>query len=241
MSQPLEIEALEARVAADPGAAGFATLVEVYRRLGRLDDARRVAAAGLALRPDDTRGRLALGLTLLDLGETEGARGEFEHAMAALAADELGALPLGGDPEVAFDGSRARSSDGPTEGVADAELDAAFEGAEALRDEMLDANQLAEEAMRQGRLDAPEGFKLDATSTFATETMARLLDTQGDAQAADAIRERIGANAPAEPLRGAAGASPAGEVAAEGLGGTPPDRVLAVLESWLDNLQRSRR
>ena len=48
MSQALDIETLELRVADDPGAPGFATLAETYRRLGRLDDARRVAVAGLA-------------------------------------------------------------------------------------------------------------------------------------------------------------------------------------------------
>jgi len=223
VSLSFELEALEARVAADPGAAEFATLVEALRRQGRLEDARRVAAAGLAIRPDDAAGRLALGLTLLDLGEADRARGELERAMAAIAGDELDALA--GEPGVASGEAPAWLSDTPSEGVGDAELDAAFEDAEALCDEILDAHQIAEQAIRQDRLDAPEGFTLDTTSTFATETMARLLDTQGDSQGADAIRERIGAGEPTAPPRGA----------------TRPDRVLAVLESWLDNLERNRR
>jgi hypothetical protein len=255
VSQSLDLEALEALVAEDPGAEAFGTLAESYRRVGRLDDARRVAVAGLAVRPDDARGRLALGLTLLDLGEAAAARYELERAMGVVAGDELADPVPERDADVTMAGSL--SSDpplgdaavpenaAPIEGVADEELDAAFEGASALRDEMVDANRIAEQAMRAGQLDEPEGFDLESSSSFATETMARLLDAQGDHHGAQAIRERLGRTGQRAPLDAAevpaeAGAGRAVSGGVNGSRRTPQSRALATLESWLANLQRSR-
>ncbi len=244
MSQPLQIEELEARIAADPGAQGFATLAEAYRRLERLDDARRVAVAGLALHPDHTQGRLALGLTLLDLGEAAAAHYEIECAMGAVAGEELNSLTTGGDAAATFVGRPAHASEALEEGVADAELDAAFASAEAVSDAMLDANRIAEQAMRDGKLDTPEGFNVGGTPTFATETMARLLDDQGDARTADAIRGKMETVAGTGSVYDAAlrvgKESPAPDgPGAIGMGTMPSSRVVATLESWLDNLQRS--
>ena len=223
MSEPVaseELEALEAAVADDPAAPQFALLAEAYRRAGRLDDARRVAVAGLAVRPEDTAGRLALGLALLDLGEAAAARYELERAMGSAAGDaELTPLPER-DPDATFAGDVVMSQPDASagEGVADDELEAAFAQAESLPDEMLDANRIAAEAIVDGDLHEPEGFalgeaeafepagddfQLDEAPAFATETMARLLADQGDERAASAIRERMAAGAEGDE-RGAA-------------------------------------
>ena len=193
MSQPLNIESLEARIAKDPSAAGFGTLAEVYRRMGRPDDARRVAIAGLAVAPEDTEGRLALGLCLLDLGEPAAARYELERAMAAVTGGAVEVLvpPASADATFAGDLAAAEPAEVMATPVVDAELDAAFATAEPLTDEMHDANDIAEQAMRQEQLDAPEGFQLDEVPAFATETMARLLDEQGDGETAETIRRRL--------------------------------------------------
>lgn len=247
-----ETEALEAAVAEDPGGAQFGVLAEAYRRAGRHEDARRVAVAGLALRPDDTAGRLALGLTLLDLGEPAAARYELERAMETVT-----------DPL-------------PSEGIAaseiDDELEAAFADAESVAEEMLDANQIAAQAMIQSELDEPEGFALEEAEAFepaeesfelgeapafATETMARLLTEQGDTQGAEAIRERLGELEPMDAAMVPGDASlsrqveeaPALAIADEpyAMGAIDTNdaasergRILATLETWLANLQRNR-
>jgi hypothetical protein len=243
MAQPLDIEALEARVEADPGDPAFGTLAEAYRRLGRLDDARRVAVAGLAVLPDDTRGRLALGLALLDLGETAAARYELERAMGQVAAEELVGLQPARDPDQTQAGVPLELADAREEGLDDAELDAAFDSAEPVRDEMLDATRVAQEAMRAGKLDEPEGFSIDTAPNLASETMARLLEKQGDPGTADAIRERLQSDGPARLDAAEMPADPASSQsaapAANGSSVHPPDRVLATLEAWLANLQRT--
>ena len=247
---------LEAAVAEDPGGAQFGVLAEAYRRAGRHDDARRVAVAGLALRPDDTAGRLALGLTLLDLGEPAAARYELERAMRAVTDP----LSIASAPSRDWNSASASRTamEAPVEGIADAgmddELEAAFADAESVAEEMLDANQIAAQAMIQSELDEPEGFSLEEAESFrpaeesfevveapafATATMARLLTEQGDTQGAEAIRERLGelapmdaAMVPDEPY--AMGAMDTNRAA------TGRGRILATLETWLANLQRNR-
>ena len=237
MSQPLDIEALEAEVVTDPGAPVFATLAEAYRRLGRLDDARRVAVAGLAERPDDTQGRLALGLTLLDLGETAAARYELERAMTPI--EGLEAIGGGRDADATYAGAVFGSR---IDAVDDEEVEAAFALAEPIEDEMIDANQIAQEAMRASQLDEPEGFRVEETPAFATATMARLLDEQGDRAAAEAIRHRLDSSG--EFTAGELDAAVVPAAVAEALGTNgfgASSRVLATLESWLDNLGGGRR
>ena len=97
-----DVEEIERRVEADPSSAEFAMLAELYRRAGRLDDARRVAVAGLVARPDDAAGRIALGLALLDLGETAAARYELERAMGSMAGGASESLFTPADGEATY-------------------------------------------------------------------------------------------------------------------------------------------
>jgi len=251
-----EIEALERAVEADPGGAEFPVLAEAYRREGRHDDARRVAVAGLAVRPDNTLGRLALGLALLDLGEAAAARHELERAMGS-AVEDPSMQPLAvPNPGGAFeDGLRLADSSGgqsPEQAIDDDELEVAFADAESVPEEMLDANRIAVQAIVAGELDAPEGlvqeeqapgspvaeedFQIEEAPAFATETMARLLAEQGDVSGAETIRERIGARGEG-PV---AGASPAAtNIAPVGSAAARHRRILSTLEIWLENLQRN--
>ena len=190
--------------------------------------------------------------------------------MGAAAGDQLGDYAPGGEPDTTFSGDLTPPlAPGPSEpeaaaeAVADDELEAAFANAESLQEEMMDANRIAEEALRASELDDPEGFQVEAVPTYATETMARLLDEQGDGESADAIRARL-----RDPDVAAAEEAPVGSVGldaasvpmdgdlavgdddlaidTQGLAGpsgangsTQRERVIATLEGWLENLRRS--
>lgn len=212
-----ERERLEAAVRADPGAPGFAALAELYRRGARLDDAERVVRSGLECRPEAREGRVVLALVLLDRGRPDEARAVLE--------------PLA---EEAFD--RARGDE--IGGMSDAELERAFEAAEPDADALIDPDRVAREAVEW--VDAvgvdsasPHHLagEIGAGGTFATRTMAALLERQGDADGAEQIRAALG---------GSAGRSSAVS------DGARPDavqreHVIQVLESWLGNLRGEAR
>jgi hypothetical protein len=61
---------------------------------------------------------------------------------------------------------------------------------------MRDANEVAFEAMRAVELDLPE------LAPFQTQTMAALLERQGDHAGARAIREALERSAPRDAVRG---------------------------------------
>ena len=178
MLQALDIEQVEARVALDPAAEGFGALAEAYRRAGRIDEARQVATAGLARRPDDPTARLVLGLLLWDAGDAAAARSELERLTERLAGAAIAAAEPG-----------PAANPMP---LADHELDEALA---AVRP-MLEEPSVPAPAPRERRLAGAEAFAVDEAPTFATETMARLYDAQGDARAAEAIRRRLTGEAP---------------------------------------------
>lgn len=114
--------------------------------------------------------------------------------------------------------------------IADHEIERAFETAETNPDEMVDANDIAEQAMEAAlgpaETDEPEaGFAPTRHPTYATETMADLLERQGDADGAHAIRSRL------EP---ATQPGPLPEVAAMDVA----QDQLRTLERWLQNIRR---
>jgi hypothetical protein len=273
----MDLAELEQRVEDDPGAPEFALLAEAYRRSGRLQDARRVAATGLAARPSDGAGRLVLGIALLDLGETAAAHYELERAISAVTGGYLDSWmpPRDGDEtsgEHRMDASaEAREMERPygaqRDAVADEELEQAFAEATPVVDEMVDVNRIAEAALVASELDEIESseagqipdsdgvaardvnaardiddpseagedaFELERSGTFATETMARLLEEQGDTARAESIRSRLGGSGDA--------ATDAAE-APSGVAAVPAEdaeraRVTAKLELWLANLRR---
>lgn len=210
-----EVARLEALRGARPGAPVFPALAEAHRRAGDAEKAARVAREGLAERPDLPAGRVALALALLDLERVEEARRELARVLDEVPGHALAAAALGeGGAETAE----------PLGGLGEDELEAAFDEAESDPEEMVDANHVAEAALRQVERGAPEGVDLaDEASPFATETVASLLERQGHADRARAVRDTAARRA-----------------------GPPHDAarrttVLATLERWLDNVRRRAR
>jgi len=226
-----EIARLEANGAAEPGAPGFAALAEAHRRSGAAQRAIEVARDGLRHQPELAAGRVALALALLDQERIEEARTELarvldaipDHppAVAALeSSGERSAESTGEQPPQRVD-TPAEASLGALGAIEEVELEEAFASAEAERDQMIDANHLAEAALRSVDDVADP---LSAESPLATETVASLLEEQGHAGEAEAMRQAI-------ELREDVGPEPK----------QSEDRVIATLERWLDNLRRVAR
>ena len=217
-----QIARLEASVDADPGASEFPALAEALRRSGRLREAEDVARRGLARKPGCLEGSVALALALLDQGRGEDARRE----LASRAAESLAAL---GSEMPEFPVSEviappAISSDFDLE-VTEGELERAFAAAEPDRDEVVDADRVAQDAMHEADLALPEVASPVSDPVFATRTVAALLERQGASDTASQIRATL-------------------EADAEGADATSPrdrdrrERTIAILESWLANLRR---
>lgn len=201
------VAALSAAVQSDPGAQGFAAFAESRRRAGHPSEAEAVARRGLERKPESREGRLVLGLALLDQGRELEARFELSRlAEEILAAQGLGRLA---DAEAH---------------VSDAEFDRAFDQAETDPDELIDPNRVVEETIERADPDIDlEGHPLSEAiapgATFATETMAGLLERQGDGLGAAGIRAVL-----------ASDGLPASNDAAQ-------ERAIAALERWLRNIQ----
>jgi hypothetical protein len=215
------------RASREPAATGFAALAESHRRAGRAAEAARVARAGLAGAPESREGLAVLCLALLDQGLRDEAYRELEGVAGVVWSARLPSGSLVGE-------------------LSEGELEHAFSRAETDPREVIDADRVAQEAIREARLDRPEGLRehpaqadsreslVDLpTPTYATATMAELLERQGHGRAASRIRASLGP-------------APGDEAEAAGEGLFPldaPDRRrkhAATLERWLRNL-RGRR
>jgi hypothetical protein len=211
-----ELSQLAARVAADPGAPGFELLAEHLRRAGRAADAERVLRAGLAADPDAHAARALLALVLGDARRGAEARAEL--------------LAIGTRLLAASEPAQAAASDAT---LSEDELEDAFAQAETDREQLIDPNRVAAEAVLHADAGADDGLREDAAEsaytpgrTFVTETMARLLDNQGDTRGAERIRAALTAESgerrtpgPARPAR--------------------RKHTVAILERWLANLRRN--
>ncbi len=195
----------------------FAALAEAHRRAGRPEEAERVARAGLVQRPDWVAGRVALGLALLDLGRLREARRQLEQVIGELPAETLLSRPR---PRSA----RPAAAENPLADALDTdEFERAFERAETDREQVVDADRIAVEAMHQVDREEAEALRATPDSPFATRTVADLLERQGDASGAQAVRAAL---------------------ARREATSTPPrsgrQRAIATLERWLDNLGRGK-
>ncbi len=141
-------------------------------------------------------------LELLDAGRGEEARREL--AEAAGIPRPTGALA--GD-------------------VTDLELDHAFDRAQPVADEVIDADHVARQAIREvdRELLAERGVPRES---FATGTMAELLERQGDVLGARRIRDSLARRGGRSETRPGPGRRP------------ERARVLATLEAWLANVRR---
>lgn len=196
----LELE-FEAQPSGVPmGAAALAALAEQQRCAGDPEAALRSAREASALDPASPAARAAVALALLDLGRDTEARRQLATLIPGTHEHEVSAFEIGG--------------------IEDAELDRAFEDASPEPEAMHDANEVAFEAMRESELLGPEADPAALGSPFRTRTMASLLESQGDRNAARAIRASLapGSEAPRSGRR--------------------QDDVLRTLERWLGRLRR---
>jgi len=164
--------------------AEFATLAEGHRRAGMLDQAEQFARNGIAEHPDCPEGALVLALVLLDRGRVDDAR----RALEEWADTNLGI-------EVTDQSDSGEDFGG---GVSDGELETAFASAETDRDEVIDADAIAQQAMLDADFDPTDEFAAPGAS-FATRTVAALLAQQGDESRASRIRAIVDSTAGAAP------------------------------------------
>jgi hypothetical protein len=195
---------------------------EAKRRAGHSEQARRLAEAGLMDEPHHFEGRAVLALASLDLGDLAGARRALEPVVARLAS--TAPEPIDAGP--ALDDEPFAVQSDPLEDLAENELEHAFSSAESESVEVWTTNRVAEAALRSVEAGRPEGIAelAEPESPFATETVATLLERQGDPERARAIRRTI------DPERGP--------------GETEPEarkQWVGTLERWLDNLRRASR
>ena len=106
--------------------------------------------------------------------------------------------------------------------LSDSELESAFEAAESDPAEMLDADAIAQRAMQETEPEFSERLG-SPSSSFATRTVAELLERQGDDRGASRIRAIV--DSPSGTDRGAA-KSP-----------DQRDQTIEQLERWLVNLR----
>jgi tetratricopeptide (TPR) repeat protein len=90
-AESARIEELRRRVGSDPASVAFAVLAEEYRRAGRYDDAIATCRTGLGRHPSYVSARVTLGRALVETGNYEDARHEFEHVLR-LAPENLAAI-----------------------------------------------------------------------------------------------------------------------------------------------------
>jgi tetratricopeptide (TPR) repeat protein len=239
-----EVTALIAAGAANPTSPTAVALADAWRRSGRADEAVRVAREALQHQPESMSARVVLALSLLDLGRPGEARGELARAFEASPERKLGRAALEhGTAETARrrDAPEALHAEPPAaaqplellDEIGGDEFDRAFEAAESEEEGVVDANQVAERAIRAVEQGATEDFVSAPESPFATATMAGLLERQGHAAEARAVRERAAARPDdskrtTDPARFAGSDTTARDRA----------RILATLERWLENLRR---
>lgn len=219
------------------------------RRGGDAGGAVAVAEAGLSEEPGNDRVRMSLALALLDVGDVRRARQALELALPVPTPAPAPA-GLGGE-------------------LGDDELEAALAQAETNPDEMMSANKVVEQTLEDEHVDAPEaGFDVTGSQTYATETMASLLEEQGRRNEASTLRRGLLSDSPQEHLLqddenettldslvsadgsgvlDAAESMPQampGASAAWAAAGVGPDharslRIVATLEGWLYNLKQN--
>ncbi|MEE3326004.1 MAG: hypothetical protein VX252_01555 [Myxococcota bacterium] len=208
----------------------MAARVEATRRSDGAHRARQMAEAELAKAPDSHPARIALALALLDLEDPHAARGQLRQYLDSLVAKR-------GTESVKRDElSSLEASTEPAPSALSRELSAAWAGEEALSsgspEPASETGEVNVDASRRSQARARGESLFGTTSSFATQTMAGLLDRQGDHKRADVIRESLDDRmAPEEEKERAADTEEPAE----------DQRVIQTLQAWLRNVERSER
>ncbi len=239
-----EVSALISAGAGNPASPAAVALADAWRRAGRADEAVRVAREVLQHQPNSMSARVALALSLLDLGKAGEARGELVRAFDASPERALGRTALervAGEAALRREPAQALHAAPPApaqprellEEIGGDEFDRAFDAAESEAEGVMDANQVAEQAIRAVEQGVSEDLVSAPESPFATATMAGLLERQGHTAEARVVRERA-ATRPEESHRTTDPARyPTSDPKARDRA-----RILATLERWLENLRR---
>jgi hypothetical protein len=226
----------------EPDEAGrdFAVAAEQRRREGDASAAVALAEQGLTRLPNSAQGRVALALALLDAGEPARAKQELERLLESRGVR----TPDAPRPAVESVVPLPQASSTFEDAVADHEIEDAFADAETNPDEMMDANAVVERTLRGEAVDAIEAFDVSEHPTYATQTMASLLEKQGRPAAATALRTSLGdTGAPGDSTPGRDGAAAHAGESAQSVAGADATslerrRRIATLETWLHNIQR---
>ena len=234
-----EISRLEALVADEPGSPAFPALADAHRRAGRATEAERVARQGLSRQPDHPAGQVALGLALLDLGRVEEARRELERVLDAAPDHPVAASALeSGRPPPDVRGWRSPPPPAPAEPpdlleqIGEPEIDAAFDQASPEPTGVVNADTVAQAALHD--LESEDEDRDDPVIPVVTQTVADLLERQGHAESARAMRESLDAAAPLHGSGEGETAFPTADPASRG-------QVVATLERWLESIRRGAR
>jgi tetratricopeptide (TPR) repeat protein len=91
MADNPRLEELRRRVQSDPASIAFAALAEEYRRAGCFDEAIATCAAGLKRHPSYLSAHVTLGRALIEVGQYDEAREQFEFVLRA-APENLTAI-----------------------------------------------------------------------------------------------------------------------------------------------------
>ena len=204
------IALLEAEVGSD--ASALPALAEALRRGGRATEAEQRARESLDRSPANAEGRLVLGLILLDQDRLAEAREVLERGIGEAIPALESLAPVS-------------AKEAPLDGFTDPELDRAFAAAETDRDQLIDADRVAEAALHRADSASLDEIAPSAKSPFATQTVADLLEQQGDSEGARQLRTSLGQDE---------GADPATTAPASG------EESIATLQRWLGNLRRAR-
>jgi tetratricopeptide (TPR) repeat protein len=272
-----ERERLEGSGALAEGVAAWAALAEEHRRAGRVEAAEALAREALVAAPDALTSWMALCLALLEQGRIAEARDELARGLAGSAAVAEAQERIMAWPAAVAIAGLAEEDESIDEHAADmAELvdDATLLDDEAERftlddapealasfvdDEDDDACSASDRAADESFPLADEGdatggdaesVLLDGRGTFATHTVATLLEQQGLADEARRLRARLSddavraaATTGGETSTAMTGASSYVD-AADAIADSDVQRaawrarVVSTLEQWLENLRK---
>jgi hypothetical protein len=222
--------------------ASLADRAERARRAGDPVQAVHLAREALG-HGEDAAARAALALALLDVGDLDEARHTLEALLEALGGEtHASAFPgeasFASHPAAMIPDTTLAAATAATLELVDAFDDASFERAieraEAERELMLDADGVAEQVLREIPIEPPDEILPAADSPFATRTFAQLLERQGHEAEAESLRSTL-ATRPEDEW----GADPEEERPPQDERTEHRARMVATLEQWLENLERT--
>ncbi|MFH1263801.1 MAG: tetratricopeptide repeat protein [Pseudomonadota bacterium] len=228
MREPFEAEIRKhtEAIANDPKSRAFVPLSDIYRKLGRYDEAIAVARDGLARHPNYLGAKVALARAYFENGDYDLARGFFEEVLN-FAPDNLIANRLLAQIHIQ-EGSADRAAGLLKQLIALAPSDPWV------------AQQLAKLSAPQPKV-APVSKPTEAAPPAETATLANLYRSQGHLEEALAIYRRLSAAEPRNEKLAQAAREIAAQLSPPRKAPAPPAGKRQVLESLLARISARRR